>query len=183
MQMKITLIIIGINSNVHFTIQPCFPNLVSLVAIGFYLFFPFPFFLFPLLAFLPPPLLFLLFLPSLYFLPSPSLLFFLPFSLLYERKKKMTPTLWPSLWSHRQPATSSSPLPVRGSRSQVQEGIIGLAGLVLLFIVFPWPIGSSANFSGLPQAAYRGLAPPPSPGLILPLYFHFSLLWLSLYKL
>lgn len=145
------------------TIQPCFPNLVSLAALvsTFFLSLSFlPFFLF-LLSFLP--LLFLLFLPSLYFLPFlPFLFSFLSPS--FWKKEKMTPTLRPSLWFHHQPATSSSPLPVRGSGSQAQEGIIGLAGLVLLFTVFPWPIGSSANFWSAPGSLpWSG----PSPNLAL----------------
>lgn len=150
MQMKITLIIIGINSNVHFHYSAMFCQILSVLLHWFLpFFFPFPFFPFSSSCF-PSSLsyssssshLFIFFLSFPFFFPS-----FLP---PLWKKEKMTPTLRPSLWSHRQPATSSSPLPVRGSRSQVQEGIIGLAGLVLLFIVFPWPIGSSANFWSAP---------------------------------
>lgn len=163
------------------TIQPCFPNLVSLAALvsTFFLSLSFlPFFLF-LLSFLP--LLFLLFLPSLYFLPFlPFLFSFLSPSFMKERKND-TNTSAKSLVSSSASYILKSPackrLKVPGSGRDHWVGRIGFTlhclsmthRLKCKLLVCPrqptvvWPLHQ--------------------PGLILPLYFHFSLLWLSLYKL
>ena len=136
--------------------------------------------LFPLLAFLPPSLI-----PPLppisLFSSFPSLSFFLPLSLLLKERKNDTNTSAKSLVSSSASYILKSPackrLRVPGSGRDHWVGRIGFAlhclsmthRLKCKFLVCPrqptvvWPI--------------------PQPGLILPLYFHFSLLWLSLYKL
>lgn len=181
MQMKITLIIIGINSNVHFHYSAMFPKSCQSCCTGFYL-FPFLFLssLFPLLAFLPPSLI-----PPLppisLFSSFPSLSFFLPLSLLLKERKNDTNTSAKSLVSSSASYILKSParkrLKVPGSGRDHWVGRIGFAlhclsmthRLKCKFLVCPrqptvvWPLHQ--------------------PGLILPLYFHFSLLWLSLYKL
>lgn len=131
------------------TIQPCFPKSCQSCCTGFYLFFPFLSSLFPLLAFLPPSLI-----PPLppisLFSSFPSLSFSFLSPPLWK-KEKMTPTLRPSLWSHR-PASYILKSPACKKRLKVpgsgRDHWVGRIGL--LFIVFPWPIGSSANFWSAP---------------------------------
>lgn len=161
------------------TIQPCFPNLVSLAALVS------TFFSFPFLSSLSSSC----FPSSLSYSSSSShlFIFFLSFPFFFSflspsfwKKEKMTPTLRPSLWFHHQPATSSSPLPV-GLKvpGSGRDHWVGRIGFALHCLSMTHRLKCKFLVHRQPTVVWPLHQLWPYP----PLYFHFSLLWLSLYKL